>query len=89
MHLIGGKSTQTDHHSGFNSVRSHENGLFLYKSNQAEDFVKSRIMDYFLAGSIFAWSTNLIGGFGLGTSSFLFLPIFVTMCALPRKLAAV
>lgn len=60
-------------------MKTHENGMFLYKSTQAEYAVLSRFLDYFWVGCL--------GGFVTGVSNFLFLPLFVVSCALPRKWA--
>jgi hypothetical protein len=62
-------------------VKTHENGIFLYKSHQADWFVRTRITDYFILGCL--------GGFLSGSSSFLFLPLVVSLMSMPRKLAGV
>jgi len=69
----------TDHHANFNGVMTSENGMFLYKSNQADDAIKGRIMDYALLASGL--------GFVGGVSSWLVLPFVYIALALPRKLA--
>lgn len=71
---------ESDQHAGFSGVKTHENGVFLYKSTQAEYAVVSRFMDYFWLGCL--------GGFATGASNFLFLPLFVASVQLPRKWAA-
>ena len=73
--------TVTDHHGGLNGVKSHENGVFLYKSHQAEYFIKSRITDYFMLGCFGGWIS--------GMSAFLIMPLFVSLLSMPRKLAGV
>ena len=60
-------------------VNTHENGVFLYKSNQAEHFMKTRITDYFVAGTFLGLVT--------GMSQFLVMPLFVSMLSMPRKMA--
>jgi hypothetical protein len=55
--------------------------MFLYKSEQAEDHLKSRFADYAILGAFSGWVS--------GMSSFLFLPFFAAALSLPRKLAAV
>ena len=61
-------------------MKTHENGLFLYKSTQSEYFVTNRFMDFALLGCV--------GGFITGISNFLFLPAAAIAVALPRKYAA-
>lgn len=70
-----------DDHASFHEVSTHENGVFLYKSTQADFFVKTRVTDFFIAGCA--------GGFLTGMSSFLFLPLVVSLMSMPRKLAQV
>ena len=67
------------HHEGYNGVRTSENGLFLYKSTQADSLLKSRSVDYFF----------LFGSIGLvtGYNSLLIVPLIALSCFLPRKLA--
>ena len=72
-------SYQGDNHAGFQGVKTHENGVFLYKSHQAEYALKSRFEDYFFLGAL--------TGFVTGQSSFLFLPVAVMAMKMPRKLA--
>lgn len=60
---------------------SSENGIFLYKSDQGDDAVKGRFMDYFIIACGAGWIT--------GVSQFLFLPFVAMSLALPRKLAVV
>ena len=69
----------SDNHSNFNGVVTSENGMFLYKSSQADDAIKGRVMDYMLLGSGL--------GFISGMSNFAFLPFVYLALALPRKLA--
>jgi hypothetical protein len=57
------------HHEGLNGVKSHENALFLYKSNQSDYVVKTQQMDYFLLLCLGGWVT--------GFHQFLFLPLIV------------
>ena len=54
--------------------------MFLYKSEQGEDHLKSRFADYMILGAFTGWIS--------GCSSFLFLPFIASAMALPRKLAA-
>ena len=67
--------------TGFAGAKTHENAMFLYKSHQAEYFVKHRSIDFLCL-------TALIGFVG-GFSPFLFLPVFWTMTKVPRYLAEV
>ena len=73
------KLNEGDDHAGFSGVKTHENGIFLYKSSQADAAVFARFMDYVFVGCL--------GGFFTGVSNFLFLPIFVHACTIPRKFA--
>lgn len=66
------------HQDGFNGVKTHENGLFLYKSEQADHIVRSRMMDFFLFFGGCAWIT--------GIEPIFFLPILVFMLSYPRKI---
>lgn len=68
-----------NHHDTFHGVKTHENGLFLYKSNQADSFLRSRAMDFFM----------LFGGLGLvsGYTPLLLAPILVACLSWPRKIA--
>jgi hypothetical protein len=70
---------ERNHHDGFRGIRTHENSLFLYKSNQADAIVRSRVVDYFL----------FFGGLSAitGLSQFILLPLAVMTLSFPRKLA--
>lgn len=63
----------------FYGVKTSENGLFLYKSDQAEFFVKGRFVDYFL---LFTFT-----GFITGHNYFLIMPFLYGCVSLPRKYA--
>ena len=76
-----GTSHDVDDTTAFHKVPTHENGIMLYKSHQAGWFLKTRITDWFIAGCF--------GGFVTGMSSFLFLPLAVSLMSMPRKLAGV
>ncbi len=68
------------HHEGFaGGVKASEDGLFLYKSTQADAILRSRVMDYFFVLGFGAWA--------FGASPFLALPLLVASLSLPRKLA--
>lgn len=71
---------ETDQHAGFSGVKTHENGVFLYKSDQADYVLKSRVTDYLVFGSFFGLIT--------GVSHFLAFPLFAASLSLPRKLSA-
>lgn len=49
-------------------VKTSENGLFLYKSTQADDLVRSRIVDYAALG--------FLGSLITGMSQIAFIPLF-------------
>lgn len=68
-------------YTGFAGAKVHENSIFLYKSHQADYFVKHRIIDYFAFGCI--------AGFITGASPFLFIPAFYAITKLPRYLGGV
>lgn len=70
-----------EEYTGFAGAKTHENSIFLYKSHQAEYFVKSRFFDYFAFGAFF----GLIGG----VSPFLFAPVFFALTRVPRYLAGI
>ena len=38
------------HHQGLQGVKTSENGLFLYKSTQADALIRSRVIDYAILG---------------------------------------
>lgn len=76
------RGTSSSHHEGFaGGVKTSENGLFLYKSNQADAVVRARAMDYFLLFTL--------GGWVAGVSNLLLVPFLVGSLSLPRKLAIV
>jgi hypothetical protein len=60
-------------------VKINENGIFLYKSNQSDALLRSRIMDYFILFGAGAWIT--------GASQLILVPVIVASLSLPRKLA--
>jgi hypothetical protein len=68
------------HHEGLGGVKVHENSIFLYKSNQANSLIRSRVIDFLYLFSF--------GGLILGYSNFLFLPLVAAGVSAPRKLAA-
>jgi len=71
--------TSNDHYTGFQGVTTSENGLFLYKSDQANSYLASRYYDYFLVGTL--------GAFFFGSQPLIILPFIASLCYLPRKLA--
>jgi hypothetical protein len=81
LQIFVDKPQPADEFESFSGVQTSENGMFLYKSVQAEDHVRSRFIDYFILGSFAGWIS--------GASSFLFLPFVAASLAMPRKLAAV
>lgn len=68
------------HHEGLGGVKTHENSLFLYKSLQGDSLVRSRMVDYLILFSA--------GGFLIGYSNFLLLPLGAMLFSQPRKIAA-
>lgn len=77
---LSDKYSEFDQHYGFSGVKTHENGIFLYKSDQADYVLKSRVIDYLVFGSFFGMIT--------GISHFLALPLFAASLSLPRKWSA-
>lgn len=76
------RSHQKSHHDGFaGGVKTSENGIFLYKSNQADALIRSRVMDYFIVFSGLGWLT--------GVSQFLLMPFIVACLRMPRVMAHV
>ncbi len=73
------RSQQITHYNGFSGVKTNENGLFLYKSNQADYLLRDRFMDYFLMFSF--------GGWAVGASPFLIMPFIFVLVSTPRKYA--
>lgn len=73
------RGTPASHHEGFaGGVKTSENGLFLYKSTQADGLLRSRAMDYFLLATF--------GGWIAGLSNLLLVPFLVGSLSLPRKI---
>lgn len=60
-------------------VKTHENGHFLYKSNQGDALLRGRFVDYVLTGSAL--------GFVTGFNYFLIMPFIYYSLTLPRKIA--
>ncbi len=71
---------ERDPRAGMRGVKVHENGLFLYKSDQADSLIRSRFMDFFL---LFGTASILTG-----INAFVILPIGAALMTLPRKMAA-
>ena len=65
----------------FAGAKVHENSIFLYKSHQADYFVKHRITDYFAFGAL--------AGLITGVSPFLFIPTFLALTRVPRYLGGI
>jgi hypothetical protein len=68
-------------HSSFSGVRTSENGLFLYKSNEADALIRGRFNDFFWLGSLGMWAS--------GAMWLMFLPLAAITCTLPRKMSHV
>ena len=82
MQFLFDNSTRTHNrntHESFSGVKTNENSMLLYKSNEADSLVKGRLNDYFLM--------QCFGGWATGANWWLFLPMMVTAMGLPRKLA--
>lgn len=65
-------------HDSYSGVKVHENGQFLYKSNQADSFLRSRMMDFFMVGAA--------AGVVTGSYPLLLVPLIVTALSFPRKI---
>ncbi len=76
-----GRRLEDDDYSGYQRVKSHENGVFLYKSRHAYFLKKVRTRDYF----VLFW----FAGFATGYKPIYFLPFIVSMMSMPRKAAQV
>jgi hypothetical protein len=71
---------QRSHQDGLaGGVRTSENGIFLYKSTQADYLLKARFIDYFFVFGSAAWLTGL--------NQLFLVPVIVASLSLPRKLA--
>lgn len=68
-------------HDSYAGVKVHENGQFLYKSNQADSLLRSRMMDFFMLGAA--------AGVITGAYPLALVPLLVSTLSLPRKLAIV
>jgi hypothetical protein len=62
-------------------VKASENGMFLYKSNEADALIKGRVNDFYML--------MLAGCFAFQVQWFAFLPLAAMTVSLPRKLAHV
>jgi hypothetical protein len=60
-------------------AKTHENALFLYKSNQADALLRGRFVDYAIMGAFL--------GFVTGYNNLLILPLGYGLLQLPRKYA--
>lgn len=75
------KNLSRNHHDSYYGVKTHENGQFLYKSNQADSLLRSRMMDYLM----FAGLAGLISG----QTPLILVPLLVATLSWPRKIAIV
>lgn len=75
--LLGNsKDHVKSHYQGFNGVKAHENGIFLYKSLQGDSLLKSRAIDYFIFFGLCSFVT--------GMSYFILLPLIYLAMFMPR-----
>ena len=63
---------------GFSGIQTHENGIHLYKSPQANSYMQTRMIDYLVATATLAFVT--------GMSPFAFLPMVWGFLSMPRKM---
>jgi hypothetical protein len=66
---VGSKSTDADNHAGLGGMITHENGIHLYKSNEARYVVMRQLTDYAALGFGL--------GFLSGSSWLAFMPLFL------------
>jgi hypothetical protein len=71
---------ERNHHDGFRGIKTSENALFLYKSNQADSHVRLRLGDYFLAIAPVIFLT--------GYSNLILLPFIAQALQTPRLMAS-
>ena len=60
-------------------MKTSENGLFLYKSTQADSILRSRVTDYFILFGSLGWIT--------GYTPLMLCPVLVMLLSFPRKIA--
>jgi hypothetical protein len=72
---------ESSHYDGLGGVRVHENGHFLYKSNQGDYHVRARLIDYMILCAF----TGVV----TGANPFLILPLIYASLSLPRKYSGV
>lgn len=78
--LLDRRQRQIDHHS-FEGVTTSENGMFLYKSNQANTYLNTRYYDYFVCGTFAA--------FMFSSQPLFIIPFIASAVMLPRKMSTV
>lgn len=79
--LFGNSNTPSrvrDPHSSFNGIQTHENGVFLYQSNQASWVLKWGYGDFLTLSLFTLWAT-------VPQFYFLLLPSLVSTCFIPRR----
>lgn len=74
---IGARNQDGDDGSGFSGVRTHENGIHLYKSPDARYTVMRQMTDYAAVGFFL--------GFASGSSFLFSMPLFLMAIQFPRK----
>ena len=77
--LFGNRAREADNHAGLQGVRTHENGIHLYKSNEATHVVSRQLPDYLALGWFLAFAS--------GVSQFAVLPLFYMSIQMPRRLS--
>ena len=73
------KAHHVSHQHGLNGVKTSENGIFLYKSTQADGHIRSRHIDYL--------SLGLFGSMIFGIHAFAYMPFIYILLSAPRTLA--
>lgn len=71
-----GVNNVVDPHASFHGIQTHENGVFLYQSKEAQQAVKAGYADYTILGSAALY---------LAGAKIFFLPMLVATLYVPRR----
>ena len=75
--MIGRQNRDADNHGALGGVLTHENGIHLYKSNEARSVALRQVGDYGFVGFLLMW----LGGL----NPYTIMPLFVLGLQMPRK----
>ena len=78
---IFNRRIDTDTHGVYDQIGSHENGIVLYRSNQAPDMLKARRYDWALLTTFGLWMSNM--------NTLMVLPFVYLCCSVPRRWSSV